>query len=74
MVGNLIIYFQWRGLSAQHAKVCAHYEEFSAQNAERRCVLLGGSGRESECIYADGPLDIMSVVVGIRKTLPVSGI
>ena len=35
--GSLIIYFQWRGLSAQNAQLCA-------QNAELRWVLIGGIG------------------------------
>ena len=44
--GSLIIYVQWRGLSAQNAKFSVQNAEISAQNATFNCAVLGGSGSE----------------------------
>ena len=51
MGGSVIIFLRWRGFSIQDGVL-------SAQNAELRCALLGGSGSR-KFIYADGPLEII---------------
>ena len=44
MGGSLTIYFPWRGLSIQNAELRTRNTELSAQNAEFRRAVLGGSG------------------------------